>query len=262
MKLVKVWRMEMKHRTEFIMIGKALFFPDSGILALGDLQLGYETMLLEGGISMPFNQVEQSKKDLEEILREIKERKMILKKIVILGDVKHHFGFNVKEKFAVRDFIEFLDLIIGKENLILIRGNHEKFELDNRKYLDYYVHENTAFLHGHKEFLEIYGRKIKSIVLAHLHPAVIISDSSKGGVKKERYKCFLVGKFKGKKTIILPSFFPMIEGTCLNQEIKYEKQKRAKEFSIIPEDKLGNFSVYIPDKKGKILDFGKLKNLP
>jgi len=246
---------------EYLLINKSVFFPKHGILAIGDLHIGYEQMLQEQGIILPFNQLEESIKDIKKIFEELKIKKLKIKKIVILGDLKHYFPFKKEEKFEIRDFFKFLESEIGikEKNIILIKGNHEKIELDKRKHRDYYVKENIAFAHGDKVFPEILDKKIKFIILGHLHPAVFLTDK-KGGIKKEKYKCFLIGKWKNKKTIILPSFFPLKEGTDIEEENHHRMNKQGKNFFIIPKEKLRNFNVYITSPE-KIYEFGKRKKL-
>ncbi len=239
---------------KYILLNKAIFFPESGILAFGDLHLGYEKMLKQTGLEIPLNQLKEDKEQIKKIINKIKEKNLKLKKIVILGDIKHYFSFDKNEKFEVRDFLDYLENYIDRKKIILIKGNHEKFELDSRKYRDYYIQDNIVFLHGNKIFPEIFDKKIEIIVSCHLHPAVNIVDKQK--IKREKYKCYLTGKYKNKEIIFLPSFFALKQGTAINKE--YENIEK---FSIVPGKFLSKFNVYVLDKKGKIYEFGKLKNL-
>ncbi len=242
-----------KSKIEYELIDKAVFFRKHGILAFGDLHLGYEQMLKEQGIMIPFNQLKQSTGDIMKIINSLKKKKLKINKIVILGDLKHHFNFKKEEKFEIRDFLRFIEDAVGKDNIILIKGNHEKIELDSREYKDYYIQDGIAFAHGDKIFQEILDKKISLIVLGHLHTAVFLKENS--GVKKEKYKCFLAGKWKNKEVIILPSFFPMREGTWIN-----EGGQDRENFSIIQKKNLHNFNIYITSKD-KTYCFGKLKDL-
>jgi len=90
--------------------------------------------------------------------------------------------------------------------------------------------------------------------MGHLHPATYLTDKI-GCIKKEKYKCFLIGKWKNKKIIILPSFFSLIEGTDIEQDKDYGKNKY-KDFSIIPKKKLKKFNIFIVGKD-KIYEFKK-----
>jgi len=242
-----------------ILIDKTAFFPKQGILAIGDLHLGYEHMLKSQGFVMPFNQLEQSINDLKKVFNELKKQKHEIKKIVILGDIKHHFHFELKEKFEIRDFINFLEKYVERKNIILIKGNHEKIELYPELYRDYYIEGDLVFIHGDRIFPEILDKKIKTISMGHLHTAVYLKD--KKGIKKEKYKCFLVGKWKNKQVIILPSFFPLKEGTAMNEEYEgYENRKKNEEFSIIPKKTLNSFKVHVIGEE-RVYEFGKLKDL-
>ena len=91
---------------KYKLISKTLFFPKEGILAVGDLHIGYDKALHEQGITIPFNQLEQTKKELKEIIEKIQKKNQI-KKIVLLGDIKHYFGFQKSELFDVKDFLKF-----------------------------------------------------------------------------------------------------------------------------------------------------------
>lgn len=251
-----------KKNKDFILVGKGIFFKNSGILAVGDLQIGYETMLREKGFYLPLNQLKKTIEDLKAIIDKIQREGHEINKVILLGDIKHHFGFQIEEKYHVREVLEFIENEIGRNNLILIRGNHEKFNLDGRDYKDFYIDntENstkTIFLHGDKEFPELKDKSIKRIIMGHIHPAVTLKD--KEDIKKEKFKCFLIGKWKRKDVIILPSFFPLKEGTSLN-EGDLSRNDYNEDFGIVPLSELKKFDVFIVGKDG-IYNFGKLKSL-
>ena len=176
-----------------------------------------------------------------------------MKKIVFLGDIKHFFGFEFKEGSYFREFLKFLREYLDDEDIILIKGNHDTFELAGKKMRDFYVNSGIAFIHGHKDFSRIYEKDIETVVLSHLHPSVVISDKS--NVKREKYKCFLVGKYKKKTTLVLPSFFEIIEGASVN-----DYKENYGDFSIIPKREILRFEMYVIGDK-KIYDFGKVKAL-
>jgi uncharacterized protein len=240
-------------KKEYILINKTLFFPEKKILVIGDLHLGYDRMLKEQGIEIPFNQLEESKKEVKNIIKEIKNKDFELNKIILLGDVKHAFGFQKEEFFDVRDFLIFLEGFVKKENLIIIKGNHERFSLNNWDFKDFHLEGDIAFTHGDKSFPEIFNKKIKTIVMGHIHPAVILKDSQ--GIKKEKYKCFLIGEFNEKQIIVVPSFFPLIPGTEMINEYADKS-----DWAFIPKKNLLNFETYVIGKN-KVYEFGKLKNI-
>lgn len=240
---------------DFKLISKTIFFPRSGILAIGDLHLGYDVMLKNEGIRLNFNQLEETKKELEIIIKKIKAL-YTLKKIILLGDIKHHFSFQKSEFFDLRDFLRFLEKFLPKENIILIKGNHDTFSLKDYELKDYYIENDMAFTHGDKTYPELFKNKdIKKIIISHIHPAVLLKD--KTGIKKEKFKCFLIGKYKSKEFIVIPSFFPLIEGSELN-EIEYSSGSRW--MQIVPRDKLKSFDTYIVGKN-KIYFFGRFGDL-
>lgn len=241
----------MKEKINFIF--KTVFFPRKGILAIGDLHLGYDKMLKNQGINLAFNQLEETKNELEWTIKRIKSLYK-LKKIVLLGDIKHHFKFEKQELKDLNEFLKFLERFLKKEDIILIKGNHDTFTLKNYKLQDFYIDKEIAFIHGHKKFSEVFeNKKIKTIIMGHIHPAILLKD--KHSIKREKYKCFLVGKFKSKKIIILPSFFPINEGINID-----EVGGRNKFDQIIPRKNLENFEVFVVGKS-KSYSFGRLKKI-
>jgi len=87
--------------------------------------------------------------------------------------------------------------------------------------------------------------------MSHLHPTITLSD--KQSTKKEKYKCFLVGRFKDKEVIVVPSFFSFIEGGNIDE---YEKT-----FSLVPYSELENFEVYVVGEDWIVRDFGRFKDV-
>ena len=240
---------------DYIFFGKTIFFTKEGILAVGDLHLGFEYSLQQSGILVPEQQVEEIKQELKNIFGEIKNKKMKIKKIVFIGDIKHSFAYQWKEKNYFKEIIKFLSEFVAEKDIILIKGNHDTIDYSfSDKLKDYFISKDVAFCHGHKLFPEVFSEKIKTIVIGHLHPSIILSD--KKNIKREKYKCFLVGKFKNKKIIILPSFLATTEGTTVNS-VEYEYFDS---FSIIPKKYLMNFEVFVVGED-KTFNFGKIKNL-
>ncbi|MBI2043270.1 metallophosphoesterase [Candidatus Pacearchaeota archaeon] len=237
-----------------IFISKSVFFPEHGILAIGDLHVGYEQSLIESGILVPEMQVKEIIEDLRKIIEEIKNFGFRLKKIVFLGDIKHYFNYEWKEKFNFEKILDFLRQYVKDSNIILVKGNHDKFDFAGKKMKNYYFNKGIMFFHGHMDFQQINDERVETWVLGHLHPSVTLSD--KANIKREKYKCFLTGKFKEKEIIIVPSFFGIIEGTPVNED-GYEREG----FSIIPNSELKNFEVHAISDDGKTLNFGKVRKL-
>jgi len=238
----------MAKKEKYELIGKCAYFPGLKALAIGDLHLGYETMLKKQ-ISIPFNQTKRTMEELKKILDYLAENKKDVKKIILLGDIKHYFSFNLEEENSVNKVLEFLRKYW---KVICIRGNHDRMKIAGINFQDYYIERDMAFIHGHKAFPEIYDKNINLIVMSHVHPTVVLRE--KQGVKAEKYKCFLEGNWKGKKVLILPSFFGMSEGSSF-EDIEDEEN-----FSIIPSSELESFEVLVPHKF-EVLSFGRMKDL-
>jgi len=116
------------------------------------------------------------------------------------------------------------------------------------KTVDYYINAGVCYLHGNKNVVE--ASDCSSWFIGHGHPAVSIGD----GVRKEKYKCFLVGSYLDKEVVIVPSFFPLIEGTDVSEMKSGEEMKLAWDFD------LDEFEVKVVDGLG-VRGFGRLKEL-
>ena len=104
-------------------------------------------------------------------------------------------------------------------------------------------------MHGHKIFIdkEIYDKKIKILIIGHEHPAISIRE----GLRKETYKCFLLGRWKDKKLIVMPSFFTLYEGSDIKKEELLSP--------YLNEKSIKNFEVFVV--ADKIYRFGKVKDI-
>jgi len=229
--------------------GKALWLAREKILAIADLHIGYEQALNEQGILAPRAMFKEIEKEIKGLL------KLKPKIIVINGDLKHEFGRISRQEWKdVSNILDFLKK--HAEKIILIKGNHDTIleSITNKNQVssvpiilkDFYIKDNICFMHGHKMLTECLDKKIKTIVLGHRHPALVLRDKA----KSESYKCFLIGRWKNKNIIIMPSFFPLVEGSDISADFE---NKIAFNFN------LKEFKAYaIADK---VYDFGKLKSL-
>jgi len=238
-----------QRKDKYMFIGKSVFFPEERILALGDLHLGYENMLRKGIADIFLNQLEKTENDLDKIFEKIKEEGYNVNIVVILGDVKHSFGYDKIEEAYIHELIVHLQNYVRNEKIIFIKGNHDRIDLANKIFKKFYINKNIIFTHGNESFHEINDPKIKYVVMSHLHPTITLNDEQ--NVKREKYKCFLVGKFKDKEFIVVPSFLSLIEGSNIDE---YEKT-----FSIVPYSELENFRVYVVGEDWIVRDFGRFK---
>ncbi len=226
-------------------ISKSLLIENrKKILVIGDLHLGYEESLRRNGVLLPSQIYHEIINDFEEIFLETGK----VDKIIVLGDLKHEFGKILKDEW--KEILDLIDFLRTKtREIIIVKGNHDIFTgfVTNKKNIeivDYYLYEEFAFLHGDRDFGEIIRDKnVKYWIIGHAHPAITIQSE----VRKEKYKCFLEGKYKSKNIIILPSFFPVIEGT----------DPRDFDLGLAWDFDLNKFEVKIINGK-EVLDFGKL----
>lgn len=233
-------------------IGKCLLIEEKGrrILAIGDLHLGFEESMNESGILISRGMFDEMISEFDSIFDKIEG----VDEIVLLGDVKHAFGRIARQEW--NDVLKLIDYFSEKcGKLIIIKGNHDKIvepilkKRENVKIMDFYLCGELCFLHGDRDFAEIYDKKIKYWVVGHGHPAVKIKET--GGVRIEKYKCFLAGKFKDKKIIVVPSFFSYGEGS----DPRENDLRMAWRFNLM------DFDVWIIYKELEVLDFGKLGKL-
>ena len=223
-------------------IDLALWVELEQTLIVGDFHLGYEGELEEKGFLLPKFQLKDILKRLETIFQQVKP-----KIIIINGDLKHNYAKILKQEW--RDVLKLVDFLKRKcQQLIIVRGNHDLFlgpiaSKKNIKIVDYYLIKDILICHGDKI---VPAPKIKTIILGHEHPAVILKENT----KSEKFKCFLKGKFKRKNIIIMPSFNHLTYGSDIT------KQDR---FSPYLKD-ISNFQIFVVGEK--TYDFGKVANLP
>jgi len=235
-------------KEKFKFIGKSLYF-ENGLLVVADLHIGYEEALNKVGVLIPRTQFKETISDLNGVFDKLKGEK--IKEIVVLGDLKHEFGTISSQEW--REVKEVLDFFKKKaKKVVLVKGNHDTIlgPIAARKEVEikeYYVKDGICFIHGHKLFSDCLDKEIKMMVLAHRHPAIALFDD----YKKEKYKCFLKGKWKSKEVIIMPSFFPFVEWSDVVNDYYNH--------GIIEEGKLKDFDVYVVGDK--VYKFGKVREL-
>lgn len=191
-----------------------IFLRKFKALVIADLHIGYEAALEKQGIQIPKSQYPKIKKTVEEML-EICDPSIV----IINGDVKHEFGEVTRQEW--KEVLDFLDFLLSKKlKVVVIRGNHDNFLIPvlKRKGIElkdpYFQLGGFFFAHGHKDFdLRILKKEIKTVIIAHEHPAIVFRDEL--GIKR-KFKCFLKGKLYEKKLIVLPALSPLMEGSEIN----------------------------------------------
>lgn len=245
-------------------------------LVVTDFHIGYEEALNKQGVMVPRFQFPEIIKRLSNIFLKLKNKN--IEKIIICGDLKHEFGRISDQEW--RNTLKLIDFL-GKycKEIVLIKGNHDTIlgpiaKKRNVKVLDYYFIEPITKksslikkiinkssktikkkLKSKNKILCLHGNKIPdkkllesvtTIIMGHEHPAVSVKE----GPRVEVFKAFLIGKWKRKNLIVLPSFNLVTEGTDVLKE---------RILSPLLKDNLRNFeAVIVADK---LYDFGKIKDL-
>lgn len=222
-------------------IGTGLFIRRERLLVINDLHIGYEEALQQKGILVPRFQTKEIIRLLSEMIEKVKPVRVVLN-----GDVKHEFGRVLRGEW--REVIEVIDFLQKqKVDVIIVRGNHDPIlqpivlSRGVEVVKEYRVGE-TLIVHGDG----LVKTDVKRIIIGHEHPAITIRE----GGKREKYKCFLKGKWKRKEIIAVPSFNPLLEGTdVLKEEV-------LSPFLV----KIGEFEVYVVSR-GETFYFGRVKDV-
>ncbi|MAG02757.1 hypothetical protein CMI42_05450 [Candidatus Pacearchaeota archaeon] len=232
------------------------------ILVIGDIHIGHDGV--HGRAMFPKAQLDNIIEKLERVFDNLENEKV--NRVVLLGDVKHDFGKISDAEW--RETLELLDYLKKKcDKIIVIKGNHDTMLepiLKKRNVLlkDYYKvridGESWCFLHGNEMFKQCLDSDW--LVFGHLHPAITLYDKYKG----EKFKCFLKGKWEGKKVLILPSFSEFSLGYDLSDVENLESRKgdRKRKFFVIENKDLKKMDVVIYNSlEKKVHDFGKLRKI-
>lgn len=235
----------------------SLLIPKEKKLIIGDLQLGYESMMNRQGILMPWTNFEDINKELMKTFGKIKADFGIekLDEIIINGDLKHEFSkVSEQEWREILKMVDFLHQHCSK--ITIVKGNHDTFlgPVTSKRNVEIKEHcfiESKKLLisHGHdSEKIEKNEdfKKADTLIIGHEHPSI----SLKEGTKTEKYKCFLQGKYRNKILVVQPSLSMLTKGTDIlegNHLSQYLNQN------------LSNFRIWLFEDK--IYYFGKVKDL-
>lgn len=185
---------------------------NNNTLVVSDLHFGIEEELEAEGIHVPSS---LAPKIINFIIKPVKE--MGLSEVLILGDVKHEFGYP-----SPSEWISTKKLITGLKELNVklrvVRGNHDNYiiaifkEFNIELIQPSTIIREMTFTHGHIPEDEL-PATTDFIIFGHEHPSIAIKDRL-GYI--HRFKCLLHGKVGGKTLIILPSLSPAAYGTDVN----------------------------------------------
>ncbi|MBD3208852.1 metallophosphoesterase, partial [Candidatus Woesearchaeota archaeon] len=194
------------------LIGPALLFEQSKTLVMADLHLGAEASLVNTGVLLPRTQQAMTMQLIRDLTQRTRPRRIVLN-----GDIKHDFGTISEEEW--RDVLSVLDELQKAAPVTVIKGNHDAVLQPILKKRGAAMHpslliDGYLIIHGDRAPDKESLRAARGVVIGHEHPSVVLDD----GIRKERYKCFLIGQYAGKELIILPSTYPLVEGSDVLRE--------------------------------------------
>jgi putative SbcD/Mre11-related phosphoesterase len=190
-------------------------------LVVADLHIGKEEELRQAGFTLP-SQARKMAEDLVSMLEEVR-----LKRLVILGDLKHQFPKSTGTER--RDVPRFFDLLEGTVSEVhLVMGNHD----GNISYIlprwvslhgaEGFRIDDVGYVHGHAwpapEVMEA-----RTLLMGHNHPTILFPDRL-GFRNMER--CWVRAPFVGEdrrysrlpeELIVLPAFNEFSGGTTMNE---------------------------------------------
>lgn len=243
---------------------------DNKILVISDVHIGFEEHIFTQGL-FPRTQIKETMGKIDGIFSLLKKQGIKIEKIIILGDLKHEFGgISETEWRETMQFLDYLEKKLqinskkpGKKEIILIKGNHDTIlgpiaKKKELKVVDYYKYKEVCFVHGDKERACIKDKKTRILIMGHLHPSVTLYDK----YKREKYKCFLKGRWKNKQVYVLPSFGTISFGYDLMRAEFDHEFHNGNGFFIVNSRQLRDFDILIyNNKEDKIYNFGSLKKL-
>lgn len=250
----------MQIKNNIFIQGNLLYLKEHDALVFSDLQIGLEQELISKGILIPkFHNkeiIDVIKKSLKENDEKIKRKKKY-ELLIINGDFKHDFSkFAYKERVEAQKLIDYFKKISKK--IILVEGNHDTFilnfcEKNDIQVVDVLFLDDILLTHGHKQV--DFSENIKTIIIGHLHPAIVLKTE----IRHERYKCFLKGKFELKNKLIDLIIIPSLNPTTIGTDVLSESDLFVKSPFIRNLKDLDHFEVFIP--QNEVLKFGKIKDL-
>lgn len=213
-----------------------LYLVKEKTLIISDIHIGYEESLNRQGILVPRVYFKEFLERLSKMLDDVET-------VVINGDLKHEFAGMSSTEW--RGSKELFELLAGKK-IVIIQGNHDPvlpYVFTKTKIVPFLLLGHILIVHGDVILKEEHP---ELIIIGHEHCAVGLQE----GVRIERFKCFLKGKYKGSTLIAMPSCSLATEGTDV---------LRSERLSPYLQQNLNQFEVFIVSDK--VYAFGKIKEL-
>jgi hypothetical protein len=194
---------------DLVIVENGVYLPKERTLVISDLQLGQEQQLRRLGSNIIYEQAKRMLTLLERLISETGATT-----IVIDGDLKHEFGrISGQER---KDILELLGKLQRRVAIVVVKGNHDTMTKPLTDELGIplvpaWSQGGFYAIHGHilPDHEDPAYKAAHTIIIGHVHPAVTITD----GIRKERCKCIVVGKYRHKRLAVLPSFSTIVEGS-------------------------------------------------
>lgn len=187
------------------------YLPKSKTLIIADLHIGFEEQLAREGVLVPRINFDDLLKRLDWIFEQIE-----VKRIVLNGDIKHEFGRISKQEW--NETVKLANFIKSRNiELVAVKGNHDTVFGPVAKHLGIPEVEELLIddiLVTHGDYIPALSKKISTIIIGHVHPAITLREKA----KREKYKCFVKARFKKKILVVQPSFNPFTQGTDVLKE--------------------------------------------
>lgn len=212
-----------------------LYLIKEKTLVISDIHIGFEEALNRQGVLIPRVYLREFFERLQKMLDHVDT-------VVVNGDLKHEFAGMSSSEWKGTD--AFFEILKGK-NIIIIKGNHDPilpFVLTHTKILPFLKVGHVLIAHGDA----ILQEEAQVIIIGHEHCAIGLKE----GIRIEKFKCFLKGKFKKSTLIAMPSSNLATEGTDV---------LRNERLSPYLQQNLNNFEVFIVSDE--VYAFGKVKEL-
>jgi len=232
----------------------SLFVPKIDATVIADIHIGYERELMEKGIFLLKNQEEELILRIEEIVSNVKS-----KRLIINGDLKHTFKKPTKKEIkSIEKFL--LKVTAYYKEVIFTKGNHDTYVKGilrnyNIELLDYFSEKSVLILHGHKDYEELV-KEHEMIIIGHEHPSILIKNEFGQTLKLISFIYFPT--ILGNILIVLPPFSLLASGTPINSYFIREKflSPITKKYAIIEEG-----IPYVIYKNLGTIEFPKIKDL-
>lgn len=235
----------------------AICWESQNTMIIADPHLGYEEALNQEGILVPRNHLTLVKERLDKIFTEVKvDKESKLDTLVINGDLRHQFGPLSNQEW--KETLSFLDFVGNKvHKIIAVKGNHDpdleflEERVSNLKVTEKYGQNGLLFTHGDVLLEKKKHTNVETIIIGHEHP--VVSLKSRVTSRREPYKCFLKGYFRGKLLIVQPSFNLLAKGSDLTRELPHSP--------FLKEANLDEFETFPISDEGEIYNFRNLGGL-